>query len=80
MPSGGLVVGWHAYVNEYRIGEGNLFGTLLARMMGWPHEAMIVGPIVFLGDGPAGTEADVPEFVLEASIRLQAIARRLIKE
>lgn len=55
--------GWHAYCDE----EGKLTGKLinraasaLAHAHGWPVGDMLVGTVVFLGDGPAGTEADVP--------------------
>lgn len=60
---------WHAYCNE----EGkierlplNVRATRLARLLGWDHSRrdVLVGDVVFLGDGPEGAEADVPDLVV----------------
>ncbi len=55
--------GWHAYCDEEGKLTGkpvNLVATRLAHAHGWPVGDVLVGTVVFLGDGPAGTEADVP--------------------
>lgn len=59
---------WHAYCDE----EGKLKGapynpraTLLARELGWPVGDVLCGPVVFLGDGPEGTEAHVQQIVID---------------
>lgn len=60
---------WHAYCDE----EGKLHrkpvnfrATRLARLLGWDraHRDVLVGDVVFTGNGPDGTEADVPNIVL----------------
>lgn len=60
--------GGHAYCDE----EGkikrslpNRVATILARELGWPPGDILVGTVVFLGDGPDGSESDVPVTVLD---------------
>jgi hypothetical protein len=59
----------HLYCNE----EGKMMGlpvnvaaTMLAHRLGWPRGDALCGPVVFLGNDPAGGEADVPQAVLDA--------------
>jgi hypothetical protein len=70
--------GWHAYVNE----EGKLLGlpvnlaaTRLAIALGWPPADILVGNVVFLGDGAGGEEAAVPEVVVARAQDLGLIAK-----
>lgn len=59
---------WHAYVDE----EGKIKGlplnpraTAVARQLGWPSGDVLCGPVVFLGTGREGEEADCPSHILE---------------
>lgn len=61
-------IGWHAYCDE--VGKlknlpSNKLATQIAHVLGWPHGDVLCGPVVFLGDGPDGGEADVPELVVQ---------------
>lgn len=60
-------VGWHAYCDE----EGKLKGlpvnrlaTKIALCLGWLRGDLLCGPVVFLGNGADGEEADVPPLVI----------------
>jgi predicted RNA-binding Zn-ribbon protein involved in translation (DUF1610 family) len=64
---------WHAYCDE----EGkikrlplNERATRIAHVLGWPHGDVLVGTVIFMGNGPHGTEADVPKGVLELALSL----------
>lgn len=70
---------WHAYCNE----EGkierlplNARATRLARILGWDrsHRDVLCGDVVFLGDGPDGAEADVPDLVVGQMAMLESNA------
>jgi hypothetical protein len=59
---------WHAYCDE----EGklkklpaNFLATHIAQTLGWQHDDILCGDVIFLGDAPGGREADVPEYVLD---------------
>lgn len=64
---GGLIDDtWHAYCDE----EGklkrlpvNVRATRMARLLGWPVGDTLCGDVIFLGNGPEGAEADVPDEV-----------------
>ena len=62
--------GWHAYVNEDGIAmrlQQNPLAASVASLLGWrSFEATLRGTAIFLGDGPDGEEADVPEYVATA--------------
>lgn len=58
---------WHAYVDEEGKIKGlpvNVFGTVIARHLGWMLDDLS-GPIIFLGTGKDGAEADCPSHILE---------------
>jgi hypothetical protein len=68
-------ISWHAYIDEEGKLKGlpiNVFGTALARTIGWLADDVLVGPVVFLGDHPEGEESDVPQAVLDAAAALAA--------
>lgn len=74
-PSTGVAAPWHGYANE----EGLLMSlaynpraTVLAKALGWYGE-ILVGDVVFLGDGRDGEEADVPPHVLMTAAMLMDI-------
>jgi len=59
---------WHGYCNE----EGkiqalrpNTVATKFAHKLGWPRGDILVGNVIFLGNGLDGDEADVPEWLIE---------------
>lgn len=59
---------WHAYCDEEGKLKGkspNVAATRLARSLGWPIGDVIVGDVIFLGNGSDGQEADVPATVLD---------------
>ena len=59
-------VQWHAYLDEEGKLKGlrpNLAATRLAERFGWSSARwdVLCGPVIFLGNGPGGNEADVPQ-------------------
>jgi len=74
----GIVGGWieavtmplgdcHLYCDEEGKFKGkavNMHARMLAHLLGWHADDLLVGPIVFLGDHPAGEESSVPDAVL----------------
>src|SRR3982751_18852 len=65
----------HIYVNEngkLDDQEPNLVATMFAMQLGWlnPFDDVLTGPAVFLGNGPGGREADLPDDVVSAFIAL----------
>lgn len=67
--------GWHGYCDE----EGKLKrlpvndrASSLAHRLGWDpgRNDVLCGDVIFLGDGPDGTEADVPTLVLDQAANL----------
>jgi hypothetical protein len=58
--------GWHLYCDEDGKAKAlpvNVPATRLAQALGWPVGDVLCGPVLFLGDGPAGAEADAPAAV-----------------
>jgi len=59
---------WHAYCDEEGKLKGlpmNLVATTLAHALGWIADDVLVGDVIFLGNGEDGAEADVPERVIQ---------------
>ena len=64
---------WHAYCDEDGKAKGlpvNVPATRLAHALGWPPGDVLCGPVVFLGNGPAGAEASAPRAVWAEAERL----------
>lgn len=64
---------WHLYCDEDGKDKGlpvNLPATRLAHALGWAPGDYLCGPVVFLGNGPAGAEADAPRAVWAEAERL----------
>lgn len=61
-------IGWHAYCDEegkLKSLKGNRVATMIAWSLGWPTSDILCGPVVFLGNGDDGEEADVPDAVVQ---------------
>lgn len=60
--------GCHLYCDEdgkYSGKQPNPAATTLAHALGWPRGDLLAGTVVFLGNGPAGGEGDLPAEVIE---------------
>lgn len=67
---------WHAYCNE----EGKIHSlpfnrraTNYANYLGWPRGDVLCGPVVFLGDGPDGGDADIPAETLALMVEIDRV-------
>lgn len=71
--------GGHAYCDEEGKFKGlpvNVAATELAHDLGWPEGDYLTGTVIFLGNGPDGTEADVSEDVIRKAAQRLTIEGR----